>query len=495
MSKTINFINLQNGQTFAYDTTVKDELDLKNRKTPIGTRLLYGDIISHSFKIANNLSEQELLIKTELKMYEDIGLDPTKAYQISYIEKSKVSESEILLEAFAVDKSAFAEKYNSSLKSVKHIDFIAISFLAYETLYTNKIIEPKNDIFVYISENEAFTASYKDGHYISSKRIKSLNEMITELESRRITLTIDELQEILSTKGLDQNNYDLLQYDLHEYLVETFEALFSKIKNLSLHNRNIYNFTQIERLFFSCNGKSIPALEAHAHSYIEDAQLLPLNFFETEGIDSLDAIAASYIKDKLSKNDNSHNLTYYKKKEAFYKSELGKLALVSAATVLILSIYPAYLYLETGKKEEENALLRDQEAIISKSSRKLKTKLKKLNSEIKTVKDEKQEDLKKLQTLQSIANTLLKLKSKDTQYTAMLLKINKILQNYQLSIDQITQEDDHALNLELSSKQNRRDTIALLMKDLLNVGFSSVTSGEIILSDDEVYKSIVTVKR
>jgi hypothetical protein len=77
----------------------------------------------------------------------------------------------------------------------------------------------------------------------------------------------------------------------------------------------------------------------------------------------------------------------------------------------------------------------------------------------------------------------------------MLLKINKILKNYQLSIDQITQADDHALNLELSSKQNKRDTIALLMQDLLSVGFSSVTSSEITLSDDEMYKSIVTVKR
>ena len=76
----------------------------------------------------------------------------------------------------------------------------------------------------------------------------------------------------------------------------------------------------------------------------------------------------------------------------------------------------------------------------------------------------------------------------------MLLKINKILQNYNLSIEKITQADEHALNLELKSKQSKRDTIALLMKDLLNNGFSSVTSGEITLSDD-MYKSTATVKR
>jgi hypothetical protein len=495
MSKMINYLNLQNGQTFSYDGIVNNEANFKNKKISIGARLLYSDIISHSFKIANNLSEQELLIKTELKMYEDIGLDPTKAYQISYIEKNKVSESEVLLEAFAIDKNAITEKYQSTLKSVKHIDFIAISFLTFETLYTNNILEPKNDIFVYIAKNEAFTTFYKDGHYISSKRIKSLSDMVNELESRKISITLDELQEILSTKGLNKNSYELLQYDIHEYLVETFESLFSKIKNLSLHNRNVYNFAQIDKLYFSCSGKSIPALKEHIHPYVEDADIVLLNFLATENVDSLDAITASYIQDKLVDNDNSHNMTLFHKKDPFYKSEVGKFAFASIASALILSIYPTYLYLEINSKVEANTILRDQEAIISKSSKKLKTKLKKLKAEISRVETEKQEDFKKLQTLQDIANSLLELKSKDTKYTAMLLKINKILKNYQLSIDQITQADDHALNLELSSKQNKRDTIALLMQDLLSVGFSSVTSSEITLSDDEMYKSIVTVKR
>ncbi len=494
MSKVINYLNLQNAQTFSYDSIVDNEANFKNKKIPIGTRLLYGDIVSHSFKIANNLSKQELLIKTELKMYEDIGLDPTKAYQISYIEKSKVSDSEILIEAFAVDKSAITQKYQSALKTVKHVDFIAIPFLAYETLYTNNILTPQNDIFVYIAEEEAFTTSYKNGHYISSKRMKSLNEMISELESRNISLTLDELKEIIATKGLNKNSYDLLENEIFEYLVETFESLFSKIKNLSLHNRNVYNFSQIDKLFFSCGGKSIPSLAEYVQTYIEDAKLSPLNFLETENVDALDAITASYIKDKLIADEHDYNMTIFHKKDPFYKSEVGKFAFASLASAVILTAYPAYLQFEINSKNEANLILKEQEAIISKSSKKLKTKLKKLKNEIVKVENQKQEDFKKLKTLQNIANALLELKSKDTKYTAMFLKINKILKNYQLSIDKITQADTHAINLELSSKQNKRDTIALLMQDLLSVGFSSVTSGEITLSD-EMYKSIVTVKR
>ena len=132
MPKIINYINLQNSETFSFDKVVNDKANFKNRKTPVGARFLYGDIVSHSFKIASNLSKQELLVKTELKMYEDIGLDPTKAYQISYIQKDVELNSEILLEAFAIDKDAISSKYQDYVKKHKYIDFIAIPFLVFQ---------------------------------------------------------------------------------------------------------------------------------------------------------------------------------------------------------------------------------------------------------------------------------------------------------------------------------------------------------------------------
>ena len=484
MSESINYINLKDIGTFSY-----------NKKIPIGTRLDYNDIVAHSFKIANNFSHQELLIKTELKMYEEIGLDPTKTHKISYIEKIEVSDSEVLLEAFAIDKDMISKKYQNTLKSVKHIDFLAIPFLIFETLYTNKILIPKNDIFVYIGIDEAFTTSYKDGKYISSKKIKSINNMIRDLESRNITISSEELQEIISTKGTLKANYELLQYGIFEYLEETFDELFSKIKNLSLHNRNVYNFSQIDRLFFSCSKNGIPNLKEQVQSYIGDGEFLKLDFLKIEGVDVIDSICASYIKDKISQKDNDHNVTIFLKKDPFYKSEVGKFAFGAAAGIMIAIAYPVYLQEQIMIKNADNEVLSEREAVISKSSKKYQKELKSLTQELASVTVKQQDDLKKLKTLQGIANSLLELKSKDTQYTAMFLKINKILKNYKLSIDKITQADSHALNLELSSKDSKRDTIALLMKDLIDTGFSSVTSNEIILGNDDMYKSIVTVKR
>ncbi len=484
MIESINYINLQNDKNFSY-----------NKKIPIGGRLLYGDIIAHSFKIASNFSHQELLLKSELKMYEDIGLDATKAHKISYIKKSEISESEILLEAFAIDKEAISKKYANTLKFVKHIDFLAIPFLAFETLYTNKVLQAKNDIFIYIEKDEAFVCFYKNGEYISSKRVKSLNEMLRDLESRNITLDYEELQKIISVKGVNKSNYELLEYDIFEYFEETFDELFTKIKNLSLHNRNVYNFTKIDRVFFTCGKDEVVGLQENVQDYLGGGEFLKLNFFESKGALVLDAICASYIKDKLTKQENKHNLTIYLKKDPFYKSEVGKFALVAVASVVMATLYPLYLQDKIWAKQIDNEVLTQKEKAISKSTKKYQKVLKKLKANRATVLAKEQKTFKDLKTLQGIANSLLDLKSKDTQYTTMLLKINKVLKNYNLLIDKITQVDANALNLELSSKDTKRDTIALLMKDLIDKGFSSVTSGEIALGNDNMYKSIVRVKR
>ena len=494
MSKVINYINIYDGNTFSFDKDINLEVNIKNKKIPIGTRLPYKDIFSHSFRIEKSVSKEELLVKTELKMYEDIGLDPTKPYKIIYIEKKISSDSEILIEAFAVDKLDITEKYKSNLKKVKHLDYIAVPFLTFETLYSNNLLTPKNDIFIYISDDEAFTTSYLDGKYISSKHIKTLNEMVKELENKKIYLTLEELKTTLSTKGLDKNSYELLEYEIHEYLVEEFSTMFSKIKSLSLHNRNVYGFSQIDRVFVSCDGSALTSLAEHVEMYIEDAEILPFDFFKQNDIDALDVITASFIKDKISKNDNTLNLTIFHKTPPFYKSEVGKFALASVASTLFIASYPAYLAYEISNTTDINSLLKEQEATLSISSKKLKKQLTGYKGEIAALEEGKKVYAKKLSSLKDIANELLELKSKDTKYTSMFLKINKILKNYQLSLEKITQVDKNALNIELSSTNDKRNTIALLMKDLLNEGFSSVTSGEITLNDDK-YTSTITIKR
>ncbi len=494
MKKAINFIDVHHDRHFCYHDSICDTFNLKDKKCAIGARLSFNDIITHNFKLEKQLSPQELLVTAELKMYDEIGLDATKAHKISYQSKKASMGDLKLVESFAIDKLAIEQKYQKGFSLVKHIDFLALPFLVFETLYTNEILDKKNDLFIMIDDEESFSAFYKDGEHLTSKKTLSLEDMRQELENQNISTTTQALKATLLQKGLSKENYDLHEYDLYDYIRKTFENFFSKTHNIALHNRNVYGLGQVERIFFSLDNQLIPGLEEVAATSFADATCQALNFFSTEDIHALDAITAAYIQDKLASGENQYNFTLFNKKAPFYQSELGKFTLATAASLILLCAYPLYQQYQIETIEGENSLLKEQLTSLSRVSKKLRSKHQAIKKEIKITKNEQEKIDSDFHKLQNIANSLLALKSKDSKYTPMFLTINTLLKKYKLSIDNVKQVDKGAMDFEIYSIDNKRDTIAKFMSALLSKGYTSVTSNEIALNSD-VYKSIITVKR
>ncbi len=497
MSKRdVNFINLNHGNTFALNNSDKIQTDIKlNKKAIIGSRLYYNDIITHSFKLDKQYSPQELSLTIELKMYEDLGLDTQKIYQISHIQKHTEIDNILLIEAFAFDTNTIKEKYATSLKYVKYLEYLTIPSLTYEVLYSKKMIPISNDVFIYIDEEEAFITFYKDGSYISSKKIKSISEMVKELNSKNIYITIDELKTTLHTKGITKESYELTEYALYDYLHTVFEQIFSTIKNLALHSRNIYNFAQLEKVYFDLDGKVISGLDTLIPQFVENTSLHAMDMFkDTDRINFLDLLSAHYIQDKIEKDDHALNITFYEKKVPFHKTEVGKFSLIVAAGIALASLYPIYQQYEIYTLSEENLILQERVDTLSVSAKKLQKQQKTVQQKIAEYTKEEKKINQDLTKLQDIANTLLALKSNDAKYTTMLLTINTLLKKYELTLTKVEQSGEKMMDLELYSKNNRRDTIALFMQELLAMGYENVYSNEIKLNETS-YRSIVTVKR
>ena len=494
MSTQVNFIDLHHQKHFSFSHTQCDSINLKNKKLPIVARLTFDDIITHNFKLEKPLSAQELLVTCELKMYDEIGLDATKAHKISYALKSATSGDLKLVESFAIDKNSLKEKYQESLSTLKHLDFLAIPFLVFETLYTHQVLEKKNDLFIMIDEKEAFSTFYKEGEYVTSKKTNSLSEMVKELENSNINTTTETLKKTLLEKGLNKEAYHLSEYDLYDYLQKKFESFFSKTDSIAMHNRNVYGLSSVDRIFFSLDNQMIPGLAEMAKSFFTDASVGTLDFWAQDGIASIDAISASYALDKLEAKEQLHNFTIYEKKEAFYKSEIGKFALASCAAMLLLSAYPLYQQYQINTIEAENSTLKEQLNILSATTAKLKKKQTAIKKEITLAQKEQKKINSDFHKLQRIADSLLTLKSRDSKYTPMFLTINDLLKKYKLSVENVKQVGKGTVDFEIYSLQKRRDTIAKFMASLLSHGYTSVTSNEISQSKN-LYKSIITVKR
>ena len=331
--KSVNFINLEKGSSFLLDTNDKitEKVKFHYKTTITASRLFYTDIITHSFKLDKKYnSSQELTLAIEMKMYEDLALDMQKEYKISFIQKETELDNILLIEAFAYDKNAIQQKYAKSFKTIKRLDFLTIPTLAFETLYTHKQIEKLHDVFIYIGEDEAFLTFYKEGQYLSSKKLKSLNEMLHELDEKNLRPSIDELKDILRTKGVIKENYTLFEYNLYEYIYGTFEHIFSTIKNLALHNRNIYNFTKLDNIYINIPDTMMPSLPVMVQEYLDETNIYPLNPYSNyTDFDFIDILTAHFIQDKIEENNHNVNITFYKKKTPFFQTYTGKFVIIN----------------------------------------------------------------------------------------------------------------------------------------------------------------------
>lgn len=293
----------------------------------VSSRILYEDMTSHSFKVSKETSKEEINSLVELKMYEEAGLDLGKEYKMTYVIKDLEFDNMLLIESFAVEKSKITERIQDILDVSGYVDFLAIPFLAFSTLYTNKIIAPKNDVFVYIEENEAFLTIYKDGHFLSTKSLFTLNEMLDKLRKNDITLDTEALATVLKEKGLDATLYTKEDAPLFTALENIFSELFTKINNVIIHSRSIFGFEKIDRLFFSTHiGRTKGLKEIALNFFSPDLRLMDFNLFK-EKIETgfFERIVASYVYDVLKVGSIEQDITFFHKKPPFSKLKLVSL--------------------------------------------------------------------------------------------------------------------------------------------------------------------------
>lgn len=462
----------------------------------IGSRVSYKDIILHSFKVSSSISEDELKSNVEIKMYEDAGLDLQKQYKISYIKKNLELDDSVLIEAFAIDLEKLKESLHGVLKKQKHIDFLALPFLCFSTLYKNKIIEPKNDLFIYLDENEAFLSLYKDGNYLSSKSVMSLEDMSKRIDGAGIKITAEELKTHLSTKGLDATLYERGESALFNELETIFSTMFTKINDVVVYNRSIFGFEKIDRIFLSMQNGRIVAIKKFIENFgFTDIEVNDFNLFKDKvESDFFSNIVTSYIYDKLETSSFEHNFTIFKREPAFYKKESGQTILAAASILILFFAYVGFISYQNSELEQKSILAEQRYAEVKKNESRYKSSVNAVNTELKAVLDKKQEQEDRIKNISVSINKLENLVDIKKEASSFILKVNSLLEKNSLATTKIELLAKDKLSIELIAAQAKRDTIAKFIEDLIESGFISIKTDE-IKSDKDVYISKVEIKK
>ena len=467
------------------------------RKYFTGSRVGYEDIITYSFKVHKTISKEDLDIQVELKMYEDAGLQTDRKYKFDYIKKELDYEESYIIEVFALDIEKTKESLSYLFSKTGRLDFLALPNLSFETFYTNKILSPKKDIFVYFGEKEAFLSIFKDGKYLSSSSLNTLEEIAKETGSTiSEDLSVDTLRELLKEKGLDETRYDDNQKELYTALYSVFSDIFFKINNIAMHNRSIFGFDAVERIFLSTDEGRVRGLREFVKTIgFDETELGDFNLFKQKSNKNfLEHIVASYIFYKKNSKDNGCNLTFVEKRKPFFKTKAGSFILFFIFCIFAFGSYPTYLFLENKNLSKKRDILQNRYEVLQNKTRNIKQKIVKSKLAIKSIDKAITAQKNKLTNLDKSIDELIKLTSLEKKSYKTILLLDEYLKKYSLTLSSFEQKGNNHIVLDIIAKYNKRDAIAKFMKDLIEKGFVEVSTKEIKL-DENYYISKIEIEK
>lgn len=488
----VQYINPLNLSLTSYDGKEFKSIDKATKNYTI-SKVSYEDVITYSFKVPITQLSEELESTIEIKMYEEAGLNLEKNYKITYITKILDYEEMALIEIFAVDTDKLSIIFKDIVKKTKYIDFLAIPFLAFSTFYTNEILKPKNDVFFYLGENEAFISFYKNGLYISTKSVTSLSKIIKQLHNDDIEIDIKKLDEILHSKGLNKKVYkDDEEILIYNTLEKIFIDTLTTMNSVAMHNRNVFGFTQIDRLFFSTDRGRVPYFKEFAINFgFADIKISDFNLFAEKYEDNFfDNVIASYGFDKYITNSDEQNISIFIRPPLFYKTISGQLILAILTLILILSSIYLYYYININGLQNKKGVLDRQYSKFEKKIKKYKISIAKIDKNIAKIQNNINNNSKAINHIRIGMNTIAKKQNSKINFADFIASVNYLLAKYKLHVNHITQIGYKHLDIRVIADSQNRNNISKFIKALIASGFHHVHTDEIKLDKDNYVSEI-----
>lgn len=530
ITQEILFIIDENKQLLFDGKIFKNKPSKKVKEYFSGATIPLPLIRTHGFKAPKTNTEEKTEIQAEMKMFDETGLDPDIDYKIVPLTIPLENNDNNYIETYAVEVSKIEELFSSIAKKNSQIDAIFPPSITYLSLYTFELLEKKSDLFIYFGDDISYAVIFKNGQYISTRTIPSLNEL-----ADKIGLKLDELKKHLSQKGILANKYitkepekkveetnvqdssdiynaeslmampkddtikgtnqlDPIQKGLLERTTVELSKLCDKIAHAIGHKRGVFKLETIDRIYLDFEGSDIPGfLDIFNNIGFEDSSKEILNIFEDVevglkhyAVNALYALGAAQEKHKIV------NQTIFERKPAFLKTNVGQFSIVLLSSIIFSSIYPIYAYLELEDLIKQENILKNDVAKMEKATKKL---TKALNSQ-RVIRNKLRDTNKKInsdiRSYDYMLNHLQKFDIEAISRQKMIKDINILMSKYKLSSRSLIFREPSNVIVQIISTYDERDNIAKFIKDLLLLNYSKVRTKEVI-KNKHYYESVVEI--
>ncbi len=295
----------------------------------------FSECITDIIEISKNIPKEDLADTIELKVYEELSLDPTQNYIIRFQHHSSDDENGTnKYFVFVAKEYEVANKFKT-----KPIDFIAYSPLVISALFQNSILPNTNDYaFVYLDDNDAFIAIYSKGDFLYCKGSQKLSiayllNKFCEIAGERISQS-DFLDYFLN------NRLKLDRFDSTDTKTQFWTQFFTTISEILQHAKRTYKIDEYSAIYIGSSSGTLVDIENLSKDYV-NAKILPFDFniLNSFNGDILTKLLCLYVD-----SENALDFSIFHRPPPLLWRDGGKFAVISAFSVSLFVLYPAVMF-------------------------------------------------------------------------------------------------------------------------------------------------------
>ena len=446
---------------------------------------------THGFKISKSASVEKIEIQSEMKMFDEANLDPDTDFKISPLTIPLDDDDDNYIESYAIETSKLDEMFSNIANKNKHIDIIYPTPLSYSSLYSFEHLEKKSDLFIHLGDDESYAVIFKNGQYISTRGIASINDI-----AQKVGVDLDKMKEILSTKGVDNSLYSMDEFLQMGNTEDELTKIAERVSHSIGHKRGVFKLETIDRIYLDFEGSDIPGfLNLFDHYGYESATKQTLDIFNSVevGMKHL-ALNALYALGAAQEKLTPLNLSLYERKPAFLKTHVGHLSIVMIVSLILASLYPIYATIELEQLSEKKTTMQNKVKKVVKATKKLQKDFKETRANRDMLRKEMNADMTKIRSYSHTIDALQSFDKEAISRQKMMKDINIAMRKYKLSSKLLEYSEDRSMKVQIITTYNKRDNISKFIKNLLSQGYSHVQTRKVEKTEN-YYESFVEIHR
>lgn len=335
-----------NSYKYAKNEIQPFNLDKSNKNSFFISYIQSRDVINATIEISRNIPDADLKDAIEVKVYDELGLDYSIDYALTYMEVETNDTKNKTFNVFVIDAALISNQLSTIRKKTSYIDYVTTAPFLIKALYQKALLEKDTtDCFIYFQKNDAFLAIYKNGEYLYSKSLhyslSQLTEKFCELIGERIN--DEDFYKLLTEEGLKSTDATY-----QSYLMQLFGELFLYVNDVLIFTKRSYNIEQIDRVYIGSQVGVLTGIDEYAKSYLglesyEFNFSIAINSKEWY-IDQIHILMALAAQVYLETKDDELNFSIFRRPPPLRERPIGKLLGVIAASLVLSFAYPLYQY-------------------------------------------------------------------------------------------------------------------------------------------------------